>query len=142
MPNPNDSIIALDVGDRRIGVARASLIARLPEPLKTIEHLPDTPQTLVELVRRENAAAVVIGLPRGLKGQETPQTSLIREFVVSLKEHLSVPIYTQDEALTSHKAEEELAKRGVRYNKGDVDALAAVYILEDFLLEHPDILAK
>lgn len=133
------TILALDVGERRIGVAMANTLSRLPSPLVTIDNVSDALQTLVKLVYAHNAKAIVIGLPRGLKGQETAQTGFVREFIDLLKEKLKIPIYTQDEAMTSIQAEKELEERGVSYNKGAVDALAATYILEDYFRENPDL---
>lgn len=132
-------ILALDVGEKRIGLALSSNIAKLPQPHGVILRDENSPQTILELVHEQNVSKVVVGLPRGLEGQETPQTSVTREFIELLKKTLGVPVYTQDEALTSKKAKEEFAIRGVRYNKGDVDALAATYILEDYLRDNPDL---
>ena len=77
--------------------------------------------------------ALVVGLPRNLQGDRTEQTGFSETFGNQLTEHFSLPVYYQDEALTSHKAEEELRQRGVDYQRGDIDALAATYILDDFL---------
>lgn len=136
---PEANIIALDVGQRRIGVARAGLVARLPQPQGAIMHSDQVMSDIHKLVTQENVAAVVIGLPRGLEGQETSQTRHVREFAQELKAQLDVPIYFQDEALTSKLAEQELHTRGVEYNKEDIDALAATYILRDFLETHQDM---
>ena len=136
MPTP-DSILALDFGDRRIGVAIASLVARLPRPLMTLQTDDDYMQSLTQIVKDEAVGALVVGLPRNLSGEDTAQTKLVREFAHQI-EKLGLPVHFQDEALTSQKAEAELKQRGP-YNKEDVDALAATYILEDFLNSHTEI---
>lgn len=141
MLTSNNSILALDIGGRRIGVARANAVARIASPLTTVENNEAIMETLVTLVQQNDAAALVIGLPRGLEGQHTAQTTTVEAFGDKLKKHLALPIYWQDEAVTSKKAKEELATRGQDYQKGEVDALAATYILEDFLLEHPEVRA-
>lgn len=130
------SIIALDVGAKRVGVAVASLIARLPRPLMTLERERDFFAELEKLIVSEDAGALVVGFPRGMQGQSTAQTTATEDFVVDLRQHVSLPIVFQDEALTSNKAETELEARGRNYSKADIDALAATYILEDFLSEH------
>ena len=84
MPTTSNNILALDVGERRIGVARASLIARLPEPLKTLQNSTAIADDIQTLVLNEDAAAVVVGLPLGMQGQETEQTRTIRDFVKRL----------------------------------------------------------
>jgi putative Holliday junction resolvase len=68
-----------------------------------------------------------------LSGQETDQTAAVRSFAAQLKATLQVPLYWQDEALTSKQANVELEAKGKPFAKGDVDALAACYILQDFL---------
>lgn len=132
------TIMALDVGGRRIGVARANIVARLPEPLVTLVNDDQIFIQLNKLVKEEQVAALIIGLPRGMNGQETEQTKITRNFSARLQQHISIPVYLQDESLTSRQAEQELQKRGQYHDKAMVDALAATYILEDFLrLKNP-----
>ncbi len=131
----NSHILALDVGHKRIGVAIASHVARLPRPYGVVAGGPKAIQEIARLITAENVNALVVGLPRGLEGQETAQTGFVREFVAGLEQAVNVPITLQDEAVTSHKAEAELRERGVAFEKGDIDALAATIILNDFLEE-------
>jgi len=138
MTNQINKIIGLDVGDKRIGVATASLIARLPQPHSVINRSDQTINDINELAIKLQATAIVIGLPRGLDGQDTDQTSRVRNFTRQLSKACNLPIHFQDEALTSKKAEQELNHRKVSYNKDAVDALAATYILSDFLEEHAE----
>jgi putative Holliday junction resolvase len=137
--NSTGTIIALDVGERRIGVARCDQTARLPQPFATLEHTAGIAAALQALVAEQQATALVVGLPRGLDGQHTAQTAYVEQFVAAIKKVISIPCYWQDEALTSRKAEEELQSRGKPYKKGDIDALSATYILEDFLSEHREV---
>lgn len=141
MLSSSDSILAFDVGARRIGVASANTVACIARPLTTLDHSEDILEVIQRLVTDEHAAMVVIGLPRGMSGQETAQTQTIRAFGAALQERLGLPLYWQDEALTSHQAEAELQARKKPYGKGDIDALAATYILEDFLNGHPELRA-
>lgn len=141
MLTSSQSIVALDVGAKRIGVASANAVARIAHPLTTLEHDEQILDTLQQLLAREQAAMLVVGLPRGLNGQETAQTATIQRFGVKLEEHIDIPLHWQDEAVTSAQAEAELETRGKPYAKGDIDALAATYILEDFLNEHPEVRA-
>lgn len=129
----SSSILALDVGHKRIGVAIADAIARLPRPLTTINVDDDVLKTIADLAAEHNANELVVGLPRGLNGQSTEQTKYSEEFVRRLKLKTGLLVHMQDEAVTSAQAEEELRERGKPYAKGDIDALAATYILEDFL---------
>ena len=136
MPDTAATILALDVGGRRIGVAAASQAARLASPLTTVENNDTVFDALAKLAQEQHAVAFVIGMPRGMSGQRTKQTEAIETFVLGLRQRVDLPIYWQDEALTSRQAEKELDARGKPYAKGDVDALAACYILEDFLKDH------
>ncbi len=135
---PPKTVLSLDVGERRIGVAIARLDSRLPSPLTTLDRSDDSPTQIKQLLDEHDAGALVIGLPRGLQGQETAQTTAVRAFAQSLTSVTTVPVYWMDEAVTSRQAEEELIARGKPYKKGDIDALSAVYILEDFLRDHSE----
>jgi putative Holliday junction resolvase len=134
--NHNARIVALDVGEKRIGVASANVVARLASPLTTLEVGESIMADIEQLLASQTAAALVIGLPRNLQGEDTDQTRLIRNFGNELEKQISVPVFWQDEALTSHLSKEKLQAEGKPYQKGAVDALAAAYILEDYLLSH------
>jgi putative transcription antitermination factor YqgF len=88
---------------------------------------------LQDIIEAESVATLVVGLPRGLDGQHTGQTRDTEVFKAELSRHCDLPVHMQDEAVTSKRAEAELEARGKPYERGDIDALAAVYILEDFL---------
>lgn len=133
------SFMAIDVGAKRIGVALASAEARLSRPYGTITGGKTALDDIRDLLSKEAVQALVVGLPRGLEGQETKQTHLVRQFANELASTISIPLHFQDEALTSHHAENELKQRKGNYQKGDIDALAATIILDDFLTEHPGL---
>lgn len=140
MPTTPRSVLALDVGSKRIGVAVASMIARLPRPLVTLNATDRRLFTTLEsIIQSENVGRLVIGLPRGMEGQQTAQTESTLEFTKLLKTHFDMPIDMQDEALTSQHAENELQSRGKPYQPGDIDALAATYILSDWFAEHTEL---
>lgn len=128
-----NNIIALDVGERRVGVAVANRIARIANPLTTLENNDSFWDELQAIIDKESADLIVMGLPRNLSGDDTDQTRYVRDFA---RKMTTVAVIFQDEALTSVKAEKELKKRGNAYSKGDIDALSATYILEDYLIQH------
>jgi len=136
MDQTPSSIIALDIGEKRIGVAVASTIARLARPLTTLILDENFFTNLVEIISREDVSEIVVGMPRNLDGQPTSQTFFVETFVNELQQHTSLPIQFQDEAVTSRLAQEELEARGKTYVKADIDALAATYILQDYLDEN------
>lgn len=129
----NPSILALDVGERRIGVALASRAARLASPIGYVDNDETIVATLKKLLTAHDVEEIVVGYPRNMSGDPTAQTEMVEAFVTSVAPQLSLPIVFQDESLTSRRAEHELASRGKPYEKGDIDALAATYILEDYL---------
>jgi putative Holliday junction resolvase len=130
--------LALDVGTVRIGVATASAIARLPHAHSTLSNDDDIWVNLRQLCHEEHIGTVVVGLPRGLDGQETAQSAYSREFADTRKAHLgaTIQIELQDEAVTSKKAEAELQSAKKKFAKAEIDALAAVYMLEDYFKDH------
>ena len=132
MPANPKTVLALDYGDKRIGLAIASLDAKLPRALDTLS--TTTPlETIKDITLKENVSQIVVGYPRGLNGQTTAQTSAVDEFIKRLAAAVNLPIDKQDESLTSRKAELELNSRGKAYTRADIDALSAIYILEDWL---------
>ncbi len=133
------SVLALDIGDKRVGIAVASLAAGLPRPLMTLDREDSNFfQTLQALITSENVSTIVVGYPRNLAGQTTGQTTSSEAFAEELGKHTNLPIHFQDEAVTSKQAEAELEARHKPYKRGDIDALAATYILEDYLSQAPE----
>lgn len=128
---PNGYILGLDVGEKRIGVAVASLIAKLPRPLQELQASPQVFGQIKELVNQESIELVVVGVPRNLDGAETTQSAQIRAFGVELGKYLTVPIEYADESLSSVRAD-ELNRQGV-HKGASRDSLAACFILEEFL---------
>lgn len=128
------NILCLDIGSSRIGVAIASRIARLPRPYKTLANTDSILDDIKAIIDTESVDLVVVGLPRSLAGHDTDQTRYCREFAERLAK--AVTVVLQDEALTSKKAESELHAKGKQFEKGDIDSLAATYILEDYLTQH------
>ncbi len=139
MAQTPNQILALDIGAKRIGVAVASLMAHLPRPLATLDNDIKFFTELQAIIESESIGAIIVGLPRDMNGNLTQQTRDTEKFVEDLKTKFDLPFIFQDEALTSQKAKDEFEARGVPYSKGDLDALAATFILEDFLIEHPHI---
>ena len=129
-------IAALDVGEVRIGIAMNPPGVSIAQPFKTINNDPKVNETIKSLIRDHNVAQLVVGRPRNMKGNDTEQTRYVEGFVEKLKSNIDIPVHMQDEALTSVKAEEELKDRKSPYEKGDIDSLAATYILQDYIEEN------
>jgi len=127
------NLLALDVGTVRVGVAYASAIARLPRPLQTLKNDETVWAQLEKIIREESIGKIVVGIPRNLRHADTDQTRYTEQFIRDLQARFGGDIIAQDEALTSVSAEAELKASGKPYVKADIDALAAVYILSDYL---------
>ncbi len=139
MPTTVRSVLGLDVGHKRIGVAVATLSARLPRPLITLSRDDTFFSALTNIIETEGAAMLVVGFPRGLQGQTTEQTEVTAAFADQLRQHFDLPVHFTDEAVTSITAEAELKSHGKAYAPEDIDALAATYILEDFLAANQEL---
>ena len=135
MVTNDSSILALDIGTVRIGVAVATAVARLPRPLTTLAADEHFTEQLRQIIDSQSATSLVVGLPRSLEGTDTDQTRLVRAFVTSWETVIGLPVTYQDEALSSARAKAELIAHGKPFQKADVDALAATFILEDYLLQ-------
>lgn len=123
--------IGIDVGEKRIGVARVSAVARIPEPLVTLQNTPDFMDKLAAILEEYQADLIVVGLPRNMSGTETQQTDTVREFVSAhIAPYTKVPIVFQDETLTSVAA--DTYPDTVRQRVGS-DAIAAAEILADYI---------
>lgn len=127
------NLLALDVGERRIGVAIVADDVAVPRLLPTLQNDSSTISHLKAIVQQRLIERIVIGLPRNLNGQETLQTKNVRNFAKQLETTLALPVDFQDEALTSVLAEQILKTRRGTYHKSDIDSLAALQILLDYL---------
>ena len=121
-------ILGLDVGLKRTGVARASSVAQIAEPLMTVA-TSEVIKTIKKYAAEHPLEAVVVGLPRNLSGEDTAQTQWVRAWANEAKGALGVTLYWQDEALTTIKAADLKAKP----KAADLDAISAAAILQDFL---------
>ena len=136
-------IIGLDVGTKRIGVAKADTSVRIAIPngyvLVNGQEIPE----ILRIARLNDTNFFVVGLPRSNDGNETAQSAYARKFADTLAASMpGARIYFQDESLTSVVAEERLKKRKKNFEKGEIDAEAASIILQDFIEHYAARLAQ
>ena len=125
-------LIALDVGEKRIGVAKADTSVLIAVPVGTFNVDGTEFDQISRLSRVYGSTFFVIGLPRNSKGEETAQSAYSRNFAKQLKAKIpGAKVTFEDESLTSVMAEERLKNR--RHSKGDIDAEAATIVLQTFL---------
>ena len=132
----NERIIALDVGDVRIGVAVSDPTGTIATPLEVIRRIgwgPDV-RKILELCERYDTHTVVSGLPLNMDGTEGFQARKVRDFCAQL-EKAGLTVCFQDERLSTVSAHEILSEIGadpVR-RKSNVDRIAASFILREWL---------
>jgi putative pre-16S rRNA nuclease len=138
-------VLAVDVGERRIGLAISDISRTLARPLRTltVRNAADgVDQVVAEIARLlaedDGLSTVVVGLPIRLDGSPSEQTARVTAFIDALKMRTPVPILTADERLSSREAESLLAgrTRDWRQRKARLDAVAAAVILQDYLEAH------
>lgn len=125
------NLLALDVGEKRIGMAMADTGVKIAVPFGYLENTESVMTQLAEVLLRHDIDTVVVGYPRNQSGEPTAQTAFVEAFVADMTElEIDTDIVYQDESLTSVQAEQRL---GRVKDKGEIDAEAASIILQDYL---------
>lgn len=135
MSKAEPTLICFDVGERRIGVAKATRPPGIAFPFGTLNNDATIDDEIAVLIELEHPDGLVVGLPRNQAGKTTAQTKWVRAWVKKHLTPLKIPVYWQDESLTSVLAEEQLQKNKKRLRKDEVDAIAASLILQDYVEE-------
>lgn len=135
--------MALDVGDKTIGVALSDELFITAQGHSTIERVGIRKDTgkILDLVREHDCSVIVIGLPLKLDGSDSPQTEKVREFTAVLENKLrsnslqNIEIIYQDERFTTAMAQRVLIEADVsrKKRKTVIDKQAAVIILQSYL---------
>ena len=133
-------VMALDLGEKRIGVAVSDelrLIAKSHAVLKRQSRKEDFARYQT-IIAEEKITLLVIGLPITLGGEDSQKTAWVRDYANDLRAHITIPITFWDESLTTIEAENSLQVRGIRGKKAKnrVDAVAAAFILQNYLEAH------
>ncbi|MBR3319036.1 endolytic transglycosylase MltG [Candidatus Saccharibacteria bacterium] len=143
-------LIALDVGEKRIGVAKADTGVKIAVPVGMIPVDGRELSAITRLCTIQNTDHIIVGMPRNLQGRLTKQSEYVKDFVNSLKITLEsarpngkdIKVFFQDESLTSVQAKQNLKLRNVSKQSGEIDAESAALILQDFLENLPRRLAE
>lgn len=129
------SLLALDIGEKRTGVAVAREPIYLAHPLTTVS-TDELVSYLADAFREHDITTLIVGYPRNQSGESTKQSRFVKKMVDKFHLPEDIAVVFQDESLTSVKAEAELEARKKPFRKEEVDALAATFILEDYVKEH------
>lgn len=130
--------LALDYGERRIGVAISDPTGAIAQPLETIASTAggrDALERIAELVRKHEVDQIVVGLPLHMNGRAGPEADRARAFGERVRARAGVAVDYLDERWTSLEAERVLDEAGVRKRKqrGRVDPIAAALLLRTWL---------
>ncbi len=133
----NMRVMALDVGEKTIGVAISDALLLTAQGRSTIHRksLQADIKTLQDLIEENEVHQIVIGQPLHMDGSESRQSQKVRSFAGELKKHFNIPIVFWDERLTSFAAEQHLEEMGLDWRKRreHVDKIAAMIILQNYL---------
>jgi len=132
------SVLALDVGRRRIGLAGCDPLGLTVTPLPALARgrFPADLERLEPLVRQRRVAALVVGLPLDAAGEPTPQAGHCRRYGERLASALALPLAWVNEHASSWAAAERHGLQGDR--SGALDSAAAALLLEQWLAEGPE----
>jgi putative Holliday junction resolvase len=130
--------LALDVGNRRIGVAVSDELGLTAQPVLTLERRHNRREdlrSLARLARRFAVVGIVVGNPLHMSGELSPQAVKTQAFAAELGELTGLPIHLWDERLTSHQAHQILYEAGHarQEHRHVVDQVAATLILQSFM---------
>ena len=132
----HERIIALDVGDRRIGIAVSDPLGITAQPIETYTRVgygPDV-RRISQIAAQYETTSILCGLPRNMDGSEGFQVEKVREFAKQL-ENAGFTVSYYDERMTTMLAEDALVEANMRREnrKKKVDMIAAVMILQSYL---------
>jgi putative Holliday junction resolvase len=135
-------VLAVDLGEKRIGLAvsdETRTIAAGYDVMVRRSRKEDYAR-YAELIAAEAITLVVMGLPITLSGEEGQRAAWVRDYADDLSRHIDVPLELWDERYSTKQAEASLHARGKRGKKARerVDAVAAAFILQDYLDAHGD----
>lgn len=125
-------ILALDFGEKRIGLATTDVSGSIATPRRAVSRTSDEAAigAIARFCREEEIEMLLVGVPRSPEGEESAIAPRIRSFAVKLSRSTGLPARFHEETLTSNEAARRLS--GVRSRAG-LDAEAAAVLLEDFL---------
>lgn len=131
-------LLAVDYGDRRIGLAVSDPTRTIASPAGFILRRPGKRPPIAEIIRRAaelEAVGFVVGLPLDDNGDDTPRALETRHIANELESRTGLPAHLVDERYTTSAALRAVQEMGgsTRGRKGDVDAVAAALLLQHAL---------
>ena len=138
MPSERGRLLAIDYGERRIGLAISDPTGTIASPAGFILRRAGKRPPIAEIVRRAealDARGFVVGLPLDAEGEDTPRAVEVRHIADEIARRTRMPVELLDERFTTAAALRAIREMGgsTRRRKGDVDALAATVLLQHAL---------
>ncbi len=129
--------LAIDFGEKRVGLALSDPIKIIAKPFKTIfySNQNDLINKIALIIKDKEIEKIILGLPKGLKGNNTSQTNIVIEFYNYIKNKIDTPIVMEDERLSSVSAKKSLILQDIKtgHNKALIDETAAAIFLQLYL---------
>ena len=131
------SILGIDLGKKRTGIAVSDINQKIASPLRVIENLKfkETLNILKEILTERDVCAIIVGDPINMDGSIGPKSQSSRSFIKNLSKDLDIPILLWDERLSTVSAERSLLEADISRKKRQqvIDKIAASIILQNFL---------
>jgi len=127
--------LCIDLGDKRTGLAICDGDEILASPLTVLEGQKNLPDEIVKIAEEQQVQALVFGLPVNMDGSEGERAVQTKNFAEKIKSKTTLPIFFQDERLSTFTAGEKLSQTGLTHKKkkNRIDAIAAAEILKTFI---------
>jgi len=130
-------ILGLDIGEKRIGIAKSDALGMFAHGMEFIERTEDNThfEKIQACIDEHSVEKIIVGMPINLDGSEGLAAEHMRGFIEIMKDHVSVPIETWDERLTSKEAMRYMQDSSLSGSKKRkrVDSLAAQIMLQNYL---------
>lgn len=135
-------IIAIDPGEKNIGVAISDPTGTIANPLTIIKHIsrPIDAATIAQIASENDASLIIVGQALGMEGETTPQSRRSARLAVAIMDQTDLPVKLWDESGSTQAARQASIAMGVSRDKrrGHLDDLAATYLLQTYLdVHHP-----
>ncbi|MCB2206151.1 Holliday junction resolvase RuvX [bacterium] len=137
MPSNHGRVLAIDYGERRVGLAMSDELGIIASGVGTFANDGTLLTSIANLIEERQVISVVVGLPLTLRGEHGGSAEMVTKFVDQLRKVIDKPVHLIDERFTSTIAERTIREMGVgkkkRREKGKVDEIAAIVLLQGYL---------
>lgn len=134
----NRPVLSIDYGSKKIGLAISSPdhIIAMPHSIILAPKDSEKLEKIADIIMRSNICAIVIGFPLYMDGTHSDQTKIVINFADRLSKKTNLPIFLQDERLTSRAADNLLKQMGFnRKQRNERDDLASASLILETTLE-------